>query len=51
MTTIVNDNGIRFRRARSNEDTPAISDIAMITPAMGEAARPILEANCMGRIM
>lgn len=51
MMIIVNDNGITFRRAKSKEDTPAISDIAMITPAIGDAARPILEANCMGRIM
>ena len=51
MTIIVTDSGIKFRRARSNEDTPAISDMAIITPAIGDAARPMLEANCIGRIM
>lgn len=51
MAIIVTDNGIRFRRARSKDDTPAISDMAMITPAIGDAARPMLEASCIGNIM
>lgn len=48
---MVTDSGIRFRRARSKDDTPAISDMAMITPAIGDAARPMLEASCIGNIM
>ena len=36
-----------LRLAKSVADTPAISEIAIMTPAIGDAARPMLDANCV----
>ena len=43
--------GMILRLAKSVADTPAISEIAIITPAIGDAARPMLDANCIGNII
>ena len=40
-----------LRLAKSVADTPAISEIAIMTPAIGDAARPMLDANCIGNII
>ena len=42
---------MRFLLAKSKLDMPAISDVAIITPAIGEHARPILDANCILNII
>ena len=39
-----------LRLAKSVADTPAISEIAIMTPAIGDAARPMLDANCTPKL-
>jgi len=43
--------GHRFLRAMSNGETPAISDIAIITIAIGDAALPRPAESCTGIII
>ena len=38
-----------LRLANSTDDTPATPAMATMTPAIGDAARPMLAANCKGK--
>ena len=42
-------NGMVLRLASSKGEAPTTPAMATIIPAMGDAARPMLEANCIGR--
>ena len=47
----LNASGTRFRLASSMGEAPATPAIATITPAIGDAERPMLDANWEGNIM
>ena len=44
----LNASGTRFRLASSMGEAPATPAIATITPAIGDAERPMLDANWEG---
>ena len=48
MTPMIN--GTMLRRANSSGETPATPQMATITPAIGEVARPMLAASCIAVI-